>query len=138
MYLRAPRVLAALAAGAMLLAACGSSSKSVQSSNTTTSAAAAAGSTSSAAPAAASTAASYTASLQTTGLGKTLVDSKGMTLYAFKVDKPGVSNCNAGCDGTWPPLHPSGAIKLGPGLDSEDFKIIERPRAWVHKLTKKA
>jgi predicted lipoprotein with Yx(FWY)xxD motif len=51
-----------------------------------------------------------------------------MTLYAFKADAKGKSNCNtgAGCETTWPPLRPSGAIKLGPGLDSEDFKVITR------------
>jgi predicted lipoprotein with Yx(FWY)xxD motif len=37
-------------------------------------------------------------------LGKILVDSKGMTLYVFKKDTTGVSNCNTGCVENWPPL----------------------------------
>jgi D-xylose transport system substrate-binding protein len=37
-------------------------------------------------------------------LGKILVDSKGMTLYAFKNDTSGVSNCNDTCAQNWPPL----------------------------------
>jgi predicted lipoprotein with Yx(FWY)xxD motif len=38
------------------------------------------------------------------GLGSYLVDARGMTLYIFKSDTPGVSNCGAGCASAWPPL----------------------------------
>jgi len=30
--------------------------------------------------------------------------SNGHTVYTFNSDTPGVSNCNGGCAGTWPPL----------------------------------
>ncbi len=36
--------------------------------------------------------------------GPILVDSKGMTLYVYEKDSPGVSNCYGGCAGAWPPL----------------------------------
>jgi predicted lipoprotein with Yx(FWY)xxD motif len=37
-------------------------------------------------------------------LGKILVDSQGMTLYTFKNDTSGKSNCTGGCATLWPPL----------------------------------
>lgn len=37
-------------------------------------------------------------------LGNLLTDSKGMTLYVFKKDTPGVSNCSGQCSANWPPL----------------------------------
>ena len=36
------------------------------------------------------------------GLGKILTDSQGMTVYAFTVDEPGVSNCYNDCAQKWP------------------------------------
>ena len=36
--------------------------------------------------------------------GKVLTGENGMTLYTFKKDKAGVSNCNADCAKAWPPL----------------------------------
>jgi predicted lipoprotein with Yx(FWY)xxD motif len=37
-------------------------------------------------------------------LGSILTDGQGMTLYVFKNDTPGVSNCNDTCAQTWLPL----------------------------------
>jgi predicted lipoprotein with Yx(FWY)xxD motif len=37
-------------------------------------------------------------------LGTILTDSKGMTLYIFKKDTPGTSNCYDDCAVNWPPL----------------------------------
>ncbi len=37
-------------------------------------------------------------------LGTILTDSRGMTLYAFKKDKPGESMCEGTCAKNWPPL----------------------------------
>jgi predicted lipoprotein with Yx(FWY)xxD motif len=37
-------------------------------------------------------------------LGPILVDGKGMTLYLFQADTPGVSNCTGPCAAAWPPL----------------------------------
>lgn len=36
--------------------------------------------------------------------GGVLTDASGMTLYTFSDDKPGESNCLAGCARNWPPL----------------------------------
>ena len=36
--------------------------------------------------------------------GKVLTGENGMTLYTFKNDKKGVSNCNDDCAKAWPPL----------------------------------
>ncbi len=41
---------------------------------------------------------------QNAALGQILADNKGMTLYAFKNDKPGQSNCTDTCAQNWPPL----------------------------------
>ena len=37
-------------------------------------------------------------------LGNILTDSQGMTLYVFKNDAPGISNCNGTCAQNWPAL----------------------------------
>jgi predicted lipoprotein with Yx(FWY)xxD motif len=39
-----------------------------------------------------------------TDKGDVLTGEKGMTLYTFKNDKPGVSNCNGDCAKYWPPF----------------------------------
>jgi predicted lipoprotein with Yx(FWY)xxD motif len=54
-------------------------------------------------------------------LGNILVDGKGMTLYMFTKDTPGVSNCNAGCLAKWPALLTNGSPKAGPGVDASLF-----------------
>jgi predicted lipoprotein with Yx(FWY)xxD motif len=51
-------------------------------------------------------------------LGNILVDGKGMTLYLFKKDTEGVSNCSAGCLQAWPPFVTQGHPTLGPGVDT--------------------
>ncbi len=40
----------------------------------------------------------------TTSLGEVLTGENGMTLYTFKKDTAGVSNCNDKCAANWPPL----------------------------------
>jgi predicted lipoprotein with Yx(FWY)xxD motif len=37
-------------------------------------------------------------------IGDILVDARGMTLYTYKKDTPGVSNCYDTCAQNWPPL----------------------------------
>ncbi len=49
-------------------------------------------------------------------LGKILVDDKGMTLYLFKKDTAGVSNCSAGCLKVWPPFLSQGSPAAGNGV----------------------
>jgi predicted lipoprotein with Yx(FWY)xxD motif len=51
-------------------------------------------------------------------LGSILVDGKGMTLYQFKKDTAGVSNCSGGCLTNWPPLVTQGHPTLGMGIDA--------------------
>lgn len=60
-------------------------------------------------------------------LGKILVDSKGLTLYTFKNDSAGVSNCAAGCIELWPPLTVSGTLvpTAGPSVTGK-LEVIER------------
>jgi predicted lipoprotein with Yx(FWY)xxD motif len=49
-------------------------------------------------------------------LGAILTDPSGRTLYVFKNDAAGTSNCNGNCATTWPPLAaPSTALTAGPG-----------------------
>ncbi len=51
-------------------------------------------------------------------LGSFLVDSKGMTLYLYTKDTPGVSNCSGACLKAWPPLGlpATGSLVAGPGV----------------------
>lgn len=43
--------------------------------------------------------------------GDVVAGEKGMTLYTFKKDKPGVSNCNDACAKAWPPFMATAADK---------------------------
>jgi len=49
-------------------------------------------------------------------LGDYLTDSKGMTLYLYTQDTPGVSTCTAGCLKYWPALVANGDLTAGPGV----------------------
>jgi predicted lipoprotein with Yx(FWY)xxD motif len=51
-------------------------------------------------------------------LGKILADGKGMTLYMFKKDTAGKSNCTGGCLTAWPPLLTKGKPVIGDGIDA--------------------
>ena len=52
-------------------------------------------------------------------LGQVLVDSKGITLYLFRLDAGATSNCNSpACVQYWPPVLTSGAPQAGIGLDA--------------------
>jgi predicted lipoprotein with Yx(FWY)xxD motif len=63
------------------------------------------------------------------GVGKVLVDSKGMTLYYFEKDKKGSgkSQCEGACASAWPPLTTSGAAKAMSGVNASMTGTIERP-----------
>jgi len=50
------------------------------------------------------------------GLGTFLVDEKGMTLYLFTKDTPGVSNCSGSCLTAWPPLLTNGEPRADDGV----------------------
>ena len=59
------------------------------------------------------------------GIGTFLVDTKGMTLYVFKKDTPGMSACAGECVAKWP-LYYRDAIAAKDGLKAEDFEVITR------------
>lgn len=60
----------------------------------------------------------------TAALGKFLVDGKGMTLYLFTKDTPGVSNCSGGCLQAWPPLLVTGEPVAGEGVTGKLGVIV--------------
>ncbi len=59
------------------------------------------------------------------GVGKYLADSKGMTLYYYKVDSPGKSACTDGCVNWWPVFY-SEDLRVPEGIDPADFGAITR------------
>ena len=58
-------------------------------------------------------------------------DAKGMTLYTFAKDQPGVSNCNDNCAKNWPPLAAAAdATPMG------EWTIVTRAdgsKQWAYK-----
>lgn len=63
--------------------------------------------------------------------GAILTDTRGMTLYTFDNDAPGVSNCVDACVANWPIL----AAAEGNAADG-DYAIIDRAdgaRQWTYK-----
>lgn len=61
----------------------------------------------------------------TTELGDVLVDSSGLSLYAFLTDMNGQSSCYDACAKAWPPLLIDGP-DLPDGLDPAVFSVTER------------
>ncbi len=58
-----------------------------------------------------------------------LVDRRGMTLYIFDRDRPGISTCYRACERLWPPL-----LADLDAVDEGDFSILERmdgARQWA-------
>lgn len=53
--------------------------------------------------------------------GKVLAGENGMTLYTFKKDSKGVSNCYDKCEASWPPLFAAGDAKADGA-----YSIIDR------------
>jgi predicted lipoprotein with Yx(FWY)xxD motif len=83
-----------------------------------------------AACASAATAPSSALGTRETSLGTVLVDARGMTLYTYAEDQPGVSNCGMLCRDYWPPaLAPAGAQPTG------DLTLIgdDGRRQWAYK-----
>jgi predicted lipoprotein with Yx(FWY)xxD motif len=96
--------VAGLGAAALVVAACGGGGSSGAGPY------GAGPATSSGAPAAA------VVDLRGTGLGQTLVDGRGRTLYLFEADKAGKSSCDGACTSAWPPYLSTGAPKAGMGV----------------------
>lgn len=59
------------------------------------------------------------------GIGNYLTDEKGMTLYLFKKDAPGISACAGPCVDNWPPFIADN-ITVPDGVKADDFGIITR------------
>lgn len=53
--------------------------------------------------------------------GDVLAGDKGMTLYTFKKDKKGKSNCNGGCAEAWPPFLAEAGAKA-----DDDYTLVKR------------
>jgi predicted lipoprotein with Yx(FWY)xxD motif len=67
-----------------------------------------------------------TVSLASTSLGQVLVDSQGMTLYAYMKDTQGQpSVCEGGCAVAWPPVT-AGQVTPGSGIDASKLTTIAR------------
>lgn len=51
-------------------------------------------------------------------LGNILTDGKGMTLYVYSQDSPGISNCDDQCAAAWPPytVQPSNSLAADPAV----------------------
>ena len=62
------------------------------------------------------------------GVGKVLVDGKGMTLYLFEKDKKGSgkSTCGSACAQAWPPLVTNGKPTAMAGVKSSLLGTIKR------------
>lgn len=82
------------------------------------------GNTTTTAPAPAGTAAHL--ALAKTKLGMILTDGRGRTLYLFKKDTKGVSNCSGACATAWPPVTTRGTPVAGAGLTASLAGTITR------------
>ena len=89
---------------ALVVAGCGSSASSSTS-----------GSNASTPPPKTTSGASATVGVASTGLGKTLVDAQGRTLYLFKKDSGTTSACTGACASAWPPVRANGKPTAGTG-----------------------
>jgi len=59
------------------------------------------------------------------GVGSYLTDAKGMTLYTFKRDMPGMSHCEGACLEKWP-IYYREAVDPKGGPRADDFGTISR------------
>jgi len=56
-----------------------------------------------------------------TDKGEVLAGDKGMTLYTFRKDTAGVSNCNGDCAKAWPPFLAEAGAKA-----DDDYTLVKR------------
>jgi len=56
-----------------------------------------------------------------TDKGEVIAGEKGMTLYTFRKDKPGESNCYDACATNWPPFFAKDGAK-----GNDDYSLITR------------
>ncbi|MGG0844947.1 hypothetical protein [Peribacillus simplex] len=74
--------------------------------------------------------------LESEPTGEYLADSKGMTLYFFKNDKSGKSNCMGVCLEKWPPFMESD-FAVPKGFEKKDFGTIKREDTGEEQVTYK-
>ena len=67
-----------------------------------------------------------TLGVETTRLGRILVDARGRTLYLFAKDRRGHSACTGGCTRVWLPALATGRVQLGPGLQEAKVATMRR------------
>jgi predicted lipoprotein with Yx(FWY)xxD motif len=102
--------LAAVPAAALAIAGCGGGG----------------GAAASAAPTTSSPGHSTTVGIAKTGLGPTLVDAKGRTVYLFKKDSGTKSACFGACATAWPPVRVSVKPTVGSGLKASLLGTTQR------------
>lgn len=68
-----------------------------------------------------------------TALGTVLTDETGMTLYTYKDDPPGVSECYERCARKWPPARVTEVPPAGSDLSVIERKDGIRQYAWRGK-----
>jgi predicted lipoprotein with Yx(FWY)xxD motif len=117
-----PAIAALALIGALAIAGCGSSD------NSTSSSGGAYGSSneSTTKPASSSGEGAPITVGTASGVGKVLVDSKGLTLYYFEKDRGGKSACYAACEKGWPPLTTEGAPQAGEGATASKLGTTKR------------
>jgi predicted lipoprotein with Yx(FWY)xxD motif len=59
-------------------------------------------------------------------LGSIMTDADGLTLYGFTNDADGVSTCNAGCAGAWPPVLVDASFDVSTLPAEGSFSVVER------------
>jgi predicted lipoprotein with Yx(FWY)xxD motif len=63
---------------------------------------------------------------EVSGLGPVLVDSEGLTVYEFTVDKGTMSECYGECEAAWPPVTATGKPTAGEGASASDLGTTKR------------
>jgi predicted lipoprotein with Yx(FWY)xxD motif len=99
-----------LAAVALIVAGCGGGSSSSSTSSTSSQ-----GGT-----------ASTLSGAEVPQLGAVLVDSEGLTVYAYGTDQGTTSSCYGACEEAWPPVIANGTPTAGEGATSSELATTKR------------
>jgi predicted lipoprotein with Yx(FWY)xxD motif len=74
--------------------------------------------------------------LEDSKIGKYLADSKGMSLYYYTKDQPGISNCSGQCLDNWPAFSAKD-FEVPEGFNKSDFGTIKRADNGAEQVTYK-
>jgi predicted lipoprotein with Yx(FWY)xxD motif len=123
-----PAIALLALAAVVAIAGCGSSSSSSSNESSSSSGAYGGESTSKPASSGSSEAGTAITVASASGVGKVLVDSKGLTLYYFEKDKQGSGKpaCSGACASAWPPLTTEGAPQAGEGAMASKLGTVKR------------